>query len=79
MWQVGQGICKAACNERTGRGVSLNHHYHSVEATYIIPHLPVDIPATLSIVKMTSFNTVHPGINFLIKNVGAIFRKLFQV
>ncbi len=35
--------------------------------------------ATLSIVKMTSLVTLHPGINFLIKHVGTIFRKLFQV
>ncbi|KAL7554148.1 hypothetical protein ACHAWF_018970 [Thalassiosira exigua] len=35
--------------------------------------------ATLSIVKMTSSMTVHPGINFLIKHVGTVFRNLFQV
>lgn len=35
--------------------------------------------ATLSIVKMTSLVTLHPGINFLINHVGTIFRKLFQV
>lgn len=35
--------------------------------------------ATLSIVKMTSDVTVHPGINFFIKHIGAIFRELFKV
>ena len=35
--------------------------------------------ATLSIIKMTSEVSVHPGINFLIKHVGAIYQHLFQV
>jgi hypothetical protein len=35
--------------------------------------------ATLSIVKMTSQVTIHPGLNFFIKHVGSIFRNLFQV
>ena len=39
----------------------------------------ITFSATLSIVKMTSQVTVHPGINFFIKHIGTIFRNLFQV
>lgn len=35
--------------------------------------------ATLAIVKMTSELSIHPGINFLIKHAGAIFKHLFTV
>lgn len=35
--------------------------------------------ATISIVKMTSQVTIHPGLNYFIKHVGSIFRNLFQV
>ena len=35
--------------------------------------------ATLAIVKMSSKKVSHPGINFFIKHVGSIFRKLFLV
>jgi len=35
--------------------------------------------ATLAIVKMSSKKISHPGINFFIKHVGSIFRRLFLV
>jgi len=35
--------------------------------------------ATLAIVKMSSKKVSHSGINFFIKHVGSIFRKLFLV
>lgn len=78
-----QGICKVACNERIGKEVSCNILILSLgkidDFLNARRRMPYYFAATLSIVKMTSFITVHPGISFLIKHVGTIFRKLFQV